>query len=308
MTPALLPLLLDSRMPAPSIDHVDAWWSHHRDLSARWPDSLDLAVAAGFQADRLAWAFASAYQAALHALIPNLPRDEVCALCVTEEGGTAPRAMQSTLRVHADGHLQLDGAKRWTTLGPNGGLFLVAARDARESLDPPRIRLARVAAGSTGLQILPMPPASFVPEIAHARLRFDGVCVRDSDLLPGDGYSRYVKPFRTVEDLHVHASALAYVLGHARRHDGSPEWIERALATLLTFGALSRLDSTEPATHLALAGTMAQAEDLIHTAEPFWSTSPIAAERWQRDRHLLQIAAAAREARREAAWRSACPC
>ena len=41
--------------------------------------------------------------------------------------------------------------------------------------------------------------AAFVPEISHAEVELDRVKVSDADVLPGDGYDDYLKPFRTIE-------------------------------------------------------------------------------------------------------------
>jgi hypothetical protein len=40
--------------------------------------------------------------------------------------------------------------------------------------------------------------------------------LRPEDLLPGDGYDRYLKPFRSIEDIHIQAATLAWVLREAR--------------------------------------------------------------------------------------------
>ena len=169
---------------------------------------MDRAIAGGFHADRVAWAFASGYQAALHALFPGIPEDRICALCVTETDGNTPRAIRSTLRAAGDGWV-LDGAKRWTTLGPSGALFLVAARDETASGERAAIRVAKVESGARGVTVQTMAETRFVPEVPHAQLQFQGVEIAADALLPGDGYENYVKPFRTVEDAHVNAAVSA---------------------------------------------------------------------------------------------------
>lgn len=308
MTPALLRLLLTHDPTAQPCDSVTAWWKQYRDLEPAWPRPVERAIAGGYCADRVGWAFASAYQAALRALVPSLAADRVTALCVTEEQGTAPRAMHTTLTDDGAGGFFLSGAKRWTTLGPDGGLFLVAARDGRSGGERPVIRLVQVPADTAGLQIQPMPPTAFVPEVPHARLHFDRVALPAAALLPGDGYSRYVKPFRTVEDLHVHAGVLAYLVRESRRLAWPRQWTERAVAALLAFSTTAELDPVAATTHVALAGTMALGEQLVAEADSHWgSTSnaaadPSAAARWQRDRKLLTLAAQARAARIEKAW------
>lgn len=304
MSEILLTLLLESEATALPCASVAQWWNQHRGLAADWPSPIQRAIAAGFRADRVGWAFASAYQVALRVLVPDLPEPALAALCVTEDQGTAPRAMRSGIREDGLGGLLLDGAKRWTTLGPEGGLFLVAARDTRQVGDRPVIRLLRVPSDTAGVQVQPMPPTAFVPEVPHAQLRFESVRLEASAILPGDGYADYVKPFRTIEDLHVHAAVLAYLVRESRRLAWPHDWTEQALAVLLAYTAVAGLDPRFPTTHVALAGALNSGERLAAAADALWASSPdtAAAARWRRDRKLLSVASQARTARIQNAW------
>lgn len=277
------------------------WWPRHREIWLSNKDFLARAIAGGFAADRVGWAFASGYQAALHALFPDAPDDRICALCVTEADGNSPKAIKSSLRKEGNAWL-LNGAKRWTTLGPDGSLFFVAARDAAASGERASIRVARIDSNAPGLKIESMPPTKFVPEVPHAQLQFDNVPVRA--LLPGDGYTNYVKPFRTVEDIYVNAAIVAYLVREARRLAWPENWIERCLSALLILEKLAGEDPNSPATHLALAGALAIGAGLIAEAENFWqaAASDPAAERWKRDRQLLKVAAGIRAQRTKRAW------
>lgn len=225
-------------------------------------------------ADRVGWAFASGYQAALRVLVPDLPADRICALCVTEEDGNSPKAIKTTLRRNTSGLIQ-DGAKRWATLGPEGGLFLVAARDAETASKRPSLKVARVASDA------------------------DGVRVDESAVLPGDGYDEYVKRFRTVEAIHVQAAILSYLMREAQRLSWPENWIERLSALLAALGKIADMPASEAETHVALAGALAISGGLIGEAEPFWmkSAADPAALRWARDRELLKAAGTAREQR-----------
>jgi len=289
--------------PAPCED-VASWWARHRALAADWRDPTALAIAGGFAADRIGWAFASGYQAALRALLPELPVDSVAAFCVTEAGGNRPKDIHTTLERDGEAGWRLGGSKRWTTLGPEGALFLVAARDASVAGERPAIKLVRVPSSAPGLRIEPMPPTRFVPEVPHAQLHFEGVALEAGALLPGDGYERYVKPFRTIEDIHVTAALLAYSLREARRFSWPPDWIERALAALEALRAIAREDSSAAATHLALAGALALVGALLGEADAHWETAPdaTARARWARDRPLGGVAGKVRALRTERAW------
>lgn len=300
----MLPQLPAAQAAALACETVAEWWPRHRAIAAEHQDPIHQAIVGGFVADRVGWAFASGYQAALRALVPDLPADRICALCVTEEEGNSPSAIKSTLRRNGSG-LILDGAKRWTTLGPEGGaLFLVAARDADAAGARPSLKVARIASDAAGVTVEKMPPTRFVPEVPHARLRFEGVRVAESALLPGDGYDQYVKRFRTVEDIHVQAAVLSYLMREAQRLSWPEGWIERLSALLAALGKIADMPPENAETHISLAGALAISAGLVGEAEALWmkSATDPAALRWVRDRELLQVAGKAREQRTKRAW------
>jgi hypothetical protein len=299
----VLPQLSPSQATASPCESVAQWWPRHRAIAAEHSDPIHQAIVGGFVADRVGWAFASGYQAALHALFPDAPHDRVCALCVTEADGNSPRTIRSSLKRQGDSWL-LNGAKRWTTLGSESSLFFVAARDEAASGERASIRIARVDSNAPGLRIENMPATKFVPEVPHARLEFTNLAIKDADLLPGDGYAGYVKPFRTVEDIHVQAAVLSYLMREGQRLSWPQDWLERLSALLAALGKISDMPASHPETHIALAGALAIGAKLIVETEEFWNAAAAdpAPMRWRRDRELLQIAGSAREQRTRRAW------
>ena len=282
---------------------VADWWPRWRDGAARAATPAAQALLGGFDADRVGWAFASGYQAALRALLPGLPADAVAAFCVTEEGGNRPRDIRTRFTPRADGSVAIDGAKRWTTLGPDSSLLYIVGALPSEGARP-QLKLARVAADAPGLQLLAMPETRFVPEVPHARVQLDGVVVGADALLPGDGYERYVKPFRSIEDIHVTLAVLAYLLREARRRGWPAGFTERLCASLATLAMLSEAAADAPVTHLVLAGALAQAHALYDEAGTLWAAAgdDPAAQRWQRDAALFAVASSARSQRAARAW------
>ncbi len=295
--------LLVSAPPAPDpIDSIDDWWSRHRAISARHDAPVDAALAGGFAADRLGWAFASGYQAAGRALFPADGEEQPGALCATETGGAHPRAIETRLAPNADGTLRLDGDKTFVTLGGFARRLLVLAGEGDDDQGRKRLRVVRVDATRPGVRVEPRPPAPFVPEVPHAAVRFEGVPVAREDVLPGDGWNDYVKPFRTVEDAHVHAALLGWLIQVGRRSAWPPETIERALALAAAVRTIAIADPRAAATHRALAGLLAASEELLAAIEPQWAHADASTrERWQRDRVLLSVAEKARAARLAAA-------
>jgi acyl-CoA dehydrogenase len=308
--PGLAPLLtqvLSWRGPAPSCEQVSDWWPAWLAIVAEHASPIARAVAGGAQADRAGWAFAAGYQASLRALLraqPGLlPDDAMSVFCVSEKSGNRPADIQCRLEPMPGGY-RLSGAKSWATLGPAGNFLLVAARLPPHDAARPQLRMVRVRAEAPGVTITLMPPTAFVPEVPHARLTFEEVVIADDEVLPGDGYERYIKPFRTVEDIHVTAALLACALAEACRRDWPTAWRERAAMSLLGFEALSQLDPAAPLTQLALTGALAGSSALFEEANAWWQATPKdpASLRWARDARLFAVASGVRQQRALRAW------
>lgn len=288
---------------AQPIETVAQWWPGWVELRARHAAPIECAIASGFAADRLAWAFAGGFQAALRALLPALPNDQLTALCITEETGNRPRDIQTTITQRADGSLSISGAKRWSTLGLDSDVLLVVGRMAGGSEgERQQFQVARVPSGSAGLTLQPMPPTRFVPEVAHAQVTLDDVRLPASALLPGDAYESCVKPFRTIEDTYVTAGVLAYLLREARARAWPATLRERLVAVLATLASLATAPN-DPATHVALEGALQWIHQLYEEAGALWATAADeAAARWQRDSGLFKVAGTARVLRAARAW------
>jgi hypothetical protein len=289
---------------AETVDSVARWWPQWCALADRDVAPMALALRGGFAADRVGWAFAAGYQAALRALLPTLAPHMLAALCVTEEAGNRPRDIQTVL-TPAPGGFTLNGAKRWTTLGPQGTVLLVVGRLADPPADgPPVLKVAQVAADQPGVTITPMAETPFVPEVPHARIALNDVAVPAASLLPGDGYTDCVKPFRTLEDIHVTAAVLAYLLREVRQRAWPADLRERLASTLAALAALASSPVNAPTTHIALAGALSWAAALYREAGALWAATPDdpSARRWLRDAPLFGVAAGARQQRAARAW------
>lgn len=269
---------------------------------------IGAALVGGALADRLGFAFAAGYRGALAALVPAGADDEVASLCASEAGGAHPRAIATRL-ARGDAGWTLTGTKTFATLGHDATvLWVVASTGVEEGADGKprnRLRLVRVRADAAGITRRRLPDTPFAPEIGHAEIVFAGTPVADADVQPGDGYERYLKPFRTVEDVHVHAAATGFVSGVAARHGWPRELRERLAAGAAALVALASADPSSPAVHVGVEGALATARRILDDAEPCWaSVDPAARQRWERDRPLFAVAQRARTLRLEAAWRA----
>jgi len=299
---------LRSAPRADAIETVAQWWPRWRTMAAAQASPIEQAIAGGFTANRVAWAFASGYQAALRALVPDLPADAMVALCVTEEMGNRPRDIRTTITPCADGSISINGTKRWTTLGTASTLLLVVGCEVDSAAgsdvgERPNLRVARVSSDTPGLSRIDMSATPFVPEVPHARVQLDDVRIPASALLPGDGYATCVKPFRTLEDTHVTAAVLAYLLREARARGWPAALRERIVATLTVLVAVAAGEADSAANHVALEGALRWAHALYDEVRALWaSAADEAAARWQRDAALFAVAAAARALRAARAW------
>jgi hypothetical protein len=250
----------------------------------------------GFFADRLGFAFAAGYHAALRRLCPKLSADQGLSLAATEAGGAHPRAIATRL----DDQNQLHGDKSWVTLAPHAEEIVVLAQSG-SSGDRKQLVAVVVNARAPGVEIRPPTTTRFAPEISHAAVHFEGAPILHR--LEGDGWQDVVKPFRTVEDLHVHLALFGYLLGLARRAGFPQALVERLLALLTLSHQLARLDPKAAAVHVAVAGLLAEVRGVGEQLDTALALAPEAERlRFQRDRLLLDVAGSAREARRVRAW------
>jgi acyl-CoA dehydrogenase len=255
----------------------------------------------------LGYAFGSGYQcagAAMFAMAQGSPFFDagpaaLAAFCATESGGVQPRAIETTLTPEGDG-FRLRGKKTFVTFGPAAELLWVVASRGSDEQGRRQLCIVAVQPGK-GVTVEALPPLSFVSEIPHGTLDLD-VAVSSEQVLPGDGYTRYLKPFRTVEDCHVHLAMLAWFIAVGRRANWPREQLAQLCCMVVTLRALACADASSSAVHVALGGALSQTSKLVESLD--WDVvDAVTRQRFERDRPLLGVAGKARDQRLEAAWR-----
>jgi hypothetical protein len=272
------------RLPAASLDE---WYAALLErLGTASP--FELALLGGRLSATPGLAFLAGYQGALRVLWPSAPRS-LGALCVTENNSVRPADMGTRLR-----GLALSGRKDFVTAADAADWLLVAAREEEQG-QAPRLALGVVHSGAPGVRIETLRPMPMMPDIGHARLHLDGAhCQR----LAGDGWDDYVKPFRSIEDLHVLTAVCAWLQG-VGRESAWPQALQlRLLGLLAACAEVSRLSATAPASHLLLGGLFAQFAALSADLDSACAAGPANwAAMWKRDKGLLEIAETARSKR-----------
>ena len=278
-----------------------------RDASA-WPETLDMAVVGGFISDRVSYAFASGYESAIRHMVPDLPRGVIAAFCVTEEGGGHPKAIESTLKETdkvsgGEKSWILNGSKKFITCANEAEMVLAAVSTGISPDGKNQIRIVVVDKNTSGVSVEPMEQLPFVKEISHGRLHFKDVVVRESQILQGDGYDNYIKPFRTIEDIHVFGAILGYLFRVASVFDWPKDIKEGLLSLITTIRSLSICNPLSKEVHIVLSGVFRGLSDLLYRIDPHWDkVDKDTREGWERDRVLLSVAGRARERRLASAW------
>lgn len=279
---------------------LDPYLANVAELTGPWERPIERAVVAGLLADRLGFAFAAGYREALRALVPDLSPALPAVLCATEEAGAHPRAIRTTLRRSGAGWV-VDGHKRWSTLADRAEVLLIIASEGEQD-GRPSLRLVQVVADAPGLSVEPMPQTPFAPEIGHFEVHLDQVHVPAGAVWPDDAWTRYLRPFRTVEDLHVTAAALGWLLGVARQSNWPKPLRAEASHLIAAALAAAERDWLAPESEIVAEGLLRGFHRWLAACEPHWeAVDPALRGRWERDRPLLDVASGVRQKRLEAA-------
>jgi hypothetical protein len=273
-----------------------------------WTDPIDRAISGGFVADRVAYAFTAGYQASLQHLFPFLSCHTIAALCVSEEGGGHPRKIRTSLGPIKENKnfspaWEINGRKQFITNAGEAGRLLIAASKGSSPDGRNRIQMIDMERDVPGITVIPMKELPFVPEISHGVLLLENVPVKEENLLPGDGYLDYIKPFRTIEDIHVSAAIIGYLFRVADQYGWPHDIQEECLLLLTGFRALSAENPKNPAVHIVLGRILNRTARLVESIEPYWTDVEAGTRNaWIRDQKLMGIAKEAREKRLATAW------
>lgn len=290
-----------------NFEDIPVWHAHYRTVKERSENTIEQAMLGAQLSHSLSYAFLCGYQAAISYLFES-PMEQLSAVCITEQAGNHPRAIETTLKPLENGRTQVTGEKTFVTGGTQAEVLYIAAKEGIDQHGRPVIRMLKVDAKQKGVYIAALPKMQFIPEVEHGLVKLDGVQLDNENILTGDGYSQFVKPFRTVEDLHVQAAVTSMLLAHGLRQHLEPELCERWLALALAYRGLSDFAIDDPALHLALAGNRQQLRMLISMSEEAWKARDSGFyEAWKRDKALLNIASKAHQKRTENAWELIAP-
>jgi len=292
----------------PSFEGLGSWWNWYLEATRPFKSPITRALVGGRVADRVGYAFTAGYVSAIRRLVPEMGAEEMTALCVSEEGGNHPRAIRASLSVvdveKGKGSYLLTGEKSFVTNADLAKRLVVAASVGTTPEGKNDIRMVLVERSTEGVTIVPREPLPFIPEVTHGRVCFKDVEIQREALLPGDGYNDYVRPFRTIEDIHVFGGLLGYLTGVAMRFRWPGAAVEELLALIASVCSLAGADADSPAVHVALGGLHGRMLSFLEECSDYWKqTDDGTRSMWERDRPLLKIAGEARTRRLGKAWK-----
>lgn len=288
----------------PECPGADAWLPIWRAGQAAHAarGSFAAALACALKADRVAWAFFCGYQGAIQAAF------QTGVGTLGAFGANEPQRKITEVETSLDQQcdpLRLEGNKSWVLAGIDGlTLFVLARRKNGPAKGPGSLCIVKLPIRSTGVQAEPPRPQTVVPELPHSGVRFQSAPVALADVLPGDGYADYAKPFRLREDVFVTGCVLAYLIAESCAGSWPTTWSQRAIAAVTLLETCSRRDPREVDTIILAAGALSFAGEVIRAAEQHWGLHQQSArERWLRDKAIFDLGKDARRQRVVQSWR-----
>ena len=289
---------------------ISEWHQNFLKITEQIPSTLEQAALGGRFSTNMSFAFSAGYQSAIQCLFKPDTRT-LASLCITEKEGNHPRNIKSILAERKQSW-QLNGSKSFITGANDAAQLYIAvteppvfeAHTKEHAIETrPNIKMLSVPANLSGIKVEPMPPLPFVPDISHGTATFEHVNIQAAQILAGDGYTQYVKPFRTHEDIHVLAAILGFRIGEALNSNWSQKSIEAHLMLLSSLLSLNTDNFNNPTTHLVFSGCRTQFNALVQqTDEEFKQNNPEGFRDWKIDKALLDIASKAHKVRTQRAW------
>lgn len=295
----LLAALIEGRQYYKYMDDTLADWylKTRADGNALVSEDL-LSMFGGFFANSVGQAFANGYEVAIQRLLQWDTSEHVAAFCVTENKSTHPGAMSTCLLAQEDGSYRLSGKKDFVTLALDAKHLFVAATAGKKTDGRNNLKLVRVAVSAPGVNVRSLPELPFVPDVSHGVVNFERVSVRPEEILEGDGYNAYVKPFRWIEDINVITSLAAYLLKVSLEGSWPTRSVTEMVSLLTTLANLQAMHVADPIAHVVLADQYERLANWLARYEQEWVKLPVLVrEGWQRDKNLLKIANTARVSR-----------
>ena len=222
---------------------------------------FDKAVLGGFICQQFSFAFMAGYQAALEKMFPAIAPGELKALCVSEEKGGHPKAIHTTLLHH-----QIKGVKTYITAGSEVAHLLVLCKTDTIVDGKPLLKMVHLPSTANNVELTNF-ELPFMREVKHGKLALHNTPITPDQILEGDGFQQYTKPFRTLEDILVSAAYQAMLLRQAIDYNWEEAIRDQLLLNIYILRNLLSLPPSAKETHLLLTANEQNFEQLLPSIE-----------------------------------------
>lgn len=250
--------LIQIGKPLRSYDSIREW-SDFFFSKASYQSPIEQAIWGGYSCQQFSFAFLAGYQAALEKLFPSIASNELKALCITEEGGG--QAIKTSLVNN-----QINGSKSYLTAGSDAAHLFVLCNTNEVKAGRALLKMVHLPNNSAGMEITNF-ELPFMHEVKHGKLLLKEVGIESAQILPGDGFIDYAKPFRSLEDIHVATAYQAMLLRQAMDYQWEENIRDQLILSLYTLKNLSTLPPNDKETHLLIAANEHQFEQLLPDIE-----------------------------------------
>lgn len=277
-------LQIHLKNPLESYSSTQAWAEAYN-AATKDQAAIDKAIIGGFMSQQFSFTFLAAYQAALENMFPLIAPGKLKAMCVSEAKGAHPKVIETSLVDH-----QINGVKTYVTAGSDVEEMLVLCKTNEIIKGRPLLKMVHLSQDKHELQIENF-ELDFMREVKHGKLILNNTQINSSQILAGDGFEQYAKPFRTFEDIFVGASYQAMLLRQAIEHTWEEDVRDRLLLNIYTLKNLLKLAPSDKETHLLLATAEKNFEDLLPNIEKHISnqSSLHFQEDWELNKKVISL-------------------
>ncbi|GLQ30962.1 hypothetical protein [Litoribrevibacter albus] len=160
-------------------------------------------------------AFWCGYQSAIQMLFGRFLNNEIASIVVNEHRSFKPSDWITEIEKKSEAFV-LVGKKDFITAPDQIDLLLVAANE--QGYESKASKLCKVKRNIDGLSLVDLNMPVF-KDLKKSKGVFSRLELAHDEVLPGDGYDWFVKPFRVVEDFYVSLSMLGYLIKILMKHE-----------------------------------------------------------------------------------------
>jgi hypothetical protein len=278
--------------PLTSYKNTKDWFVAYQQFT-KDKSPIDKAIIGGFTSQQLSFTFLAGYHAALAKMFPSIAPNRLKALCISEAKGNHPKSFETTLINN-----RITGFKTYITGGTDVEDLLVLCKTDQQVNGRPFLKMVHIPATSEHIEISNF-ELSFMQEIKHGKLALKNTPIESHQILDGDGYSQYAKPFRTLEDICISAAFQALLLRQAIDNQWKASLRDQLLLNIFNLKNLLDLPPAHQETILLVALAEQNFEALLpaieqhiaHHATPSFQTD------WARNKRVLSLSKQLKELR-----------